>query len=116
MSPHEPNAPPGSASCARSAPSPAPPGWSQALARLDRRGFLRLAGGMAAAGLLPTGCGGVPPELAPPADLRILSPRGYATLNAAAVRLLGPPAAVLIRSAGSMRRERTGPLARATRR
>jgi hypothetical protein len=74
----------------------------EALARLDRRGFLRLAGGLAAAGLLPTGCGGepwrVPAALAPPGDLRLesLSPRGYATFQAFAMRLAGPSAAAAI--------------------
>jgi hypothetical protein len=69
------------------------------LASLDRRGFLRLAGALAATGLLPTGCGGVPPELAPPAGLRlaVLSPRAYATLQAFALRLVGPRAAAAIR-------------------
>jgi hypothetical protein len=63
-----------------------------ALSVLDRRGFLRLAGLAAAAGLLPAGCGGAPPELAPPPDLalRVLTPRSYATFQAAALRILGP--------------------------
>ena len=71
-----------------------------ALAPLDRRGFLRLAGGLAALGLTPTGCGGVPRELAPPAqlELRVLSPRGYATFQASAMRLVGPRGAEAIRS------------------
>jgi len=83
-----------------SAPPPRnpPPGWPEALARLDRRGFLRLVGVTTAAGLLPAGCRGVAPELAPAGPLEILSPRAYATLNSAAIRLLGPPAAVLIQS------------------
>jgi hypothetical protein len=64
-----------------------------ALAPLDRRAFLRLAGAAAALGLLPAGCGaGVPAGLAPPEGLRlqVLSPRGYATFQAFAIRLVGP--------------------------
>jgi hypothetical protein len=70
----------------------------QALAALDRRGFLRLAGGLAALGVLPAGCGGVPPALAPPPDraLLVLSPRGYATFQAFAMALTGPRAAAAI--------------------
>jgi hypothetical protein len=82
----------------RRSESAPPEGWSEALARLDRRGFLKVAGGLAAAGLLPAGCGGIPAERAPAGPLEILSPRAYATLNAAAIRLLGPGAAVLIQS------------------
>lgn len=73
-----------------------------ALARLDRRAFLRLAGGLVAAGLLPSGCGDVSGHgavvLAPPNDLRLqaLSPRGYATFQAFAMRLAGPRAAAAI--------------------
>jgi hypothetical protein len=65
---------------------------ARALARLDRRAFLRIMGGLAAAGLLPAGCGGVPPGLAPPPGrtLAALSPRGYATFQAFAARLVGP--------------------------
>jgi hypothetical protein len=72
----------------------------QAFASLDRRGFLRLAGALAATGLLPAGCRGVPPELAPGADVRlaVLSPRAYATLQAFALRLVGPRAAAAIRA------------------
>jgi hypothetical protein len=65
------------------------------LAALDRRGFLRLAGLAAAAGLLPTGCGPVPPALAPPPGVspRFLTPRTWAVFTAAAARLAGPAAA-----------------------
>jgi hypothetical protein len=68
------------------------------LAALDRRGFLRLAGLAAAAGLLPAGCGGAPPVLGPPPGLALvhLSPRGYAVLNAAAARIAGPRGAALV--------------------
>jgi hypothetical protein len=66
---------------------------------LDRRGFLRLAG-LAAAGVLPGGCGGVPETLVPPAgaSLTVLRARDYATLTAVAMRLVGPQGAELIRS------------------
>lgn len=69
-----------------------------ALARLDRRAFLRLAAGAAAVGLLPTGCRGVPEHLAPaaPAALKVLSPRAYATFQALAMRLGGPPVAAAV--------------------
>jgi hypothetical protein len=65
------------------------------LAALDRRAFLRLAGLAAAAGLLPSGCGGAPPDLAPPADLRLrfLTPRTYAVFTAASARIVGPAGA-----------------------
>src|SRR5690606_7934629 len=67
-------------------------------AALDRRGLLRAAGVLAAAGLLPTGCGGVPPALAPPPGrvLHALSTRGYATFQAFAMRLAGPRGAAAI--------------------
>jgi hypothetical protein len=70
----------------------------RALAALDRRGFLRLAGGLGALGVLPAGCGGVAPELAPPPGraLQALSPRGYATFQAFAMALAGPRAAAAI--------------------
>jgi len=69
-----------------------------AFAALDRRGFLRLTAGLAAAGLLPTGCGAAPPELAPGPGVRleVLTPRSYAVLRAASLRLLGPRAAALV--------------------
>lgn len=71
-----------------------------AFARLDRRGFLRLAGLALGAGVLPSGCGGVPSELAPAPDVALarLSPRSYATFRAAAMRLVGPSGAEAIRA------------------
>jgi len=70
----------------------------RAAAVLDRRAFLKVAGVAAAAGLLPAGCGGVPDLLAPPPDLRLaaLTPRAYATLNAAAACIVGPRGGALI--------------------
>lgn len=67
---------------------------------LDRRAFLRLAAVATAAGLLPSGCGKVPPVLAPPAGLAltVLSPRAYATFTAIASRVIGPAGADLIAS------------------
>lgn len=69
-----------------------PTGVERALAPLDRRGFLRLAGAIAATGLLPSGCGAVPASLAPPPDrvLAVLTPRAYATFQAFSMRLVGP--------------------------
>jgi hypothetical protein len=62
---------------------------------LDRRSFLRLAGLAAAAGLLPTACREpLPPEV----SLQALSPRGYATFDAATSRIVGPPGAHLVRT------------------
>lgn len=68
-----------------------------ALAALDRRGFLRLAGALAAAGLAPVGCS-ARAALAPPADLVLahLTPRSYAVFQAVTRRLLGPNATRLI--------------------
>lgn len=65
------------------------------LAKLDRRAFLRLAGAAAALGLLPVACG---EGIAPGLELRRLSPRAYATFNAAASRIVGPRGAELIRA------------------
>jgi hypothetical protein len=66
-----------------------------ALGALDRRGFLRAAGIVVAAGVLPAGCGGVDPALAPPPGLalRFLTPRTYAVFTAAAARIVGPAGA-----------------------
>jgi hypothetical protein len=65
-----------------------------ALARIDRRAFLRLGGAAAAAGLLPVACGaGAPP---PPIPLAVLTPRAYATFNAATRRIVGARGAALI--------------------
>jgi hypothetical protein len=74
-----------------------------ALATLDRRAFLRSVAVLAAAGLVPAGCGGVPPALAPAPDraLLALSPRAYATFQAFAMRLAGPRAAAAI-AAGAL--------------
>jgi hypothetical protein len=70
----------------------------RARAGLERRGFLRLAAALATAGILPSGCGGVPDRWArgARADLVVLSPRGYATFTAAASRLVGPTGGTLI--------------------
>ena len=70
-----------------------------ALDELDRRGFLRLVGGVASAALLPTGCGGAPADYAPPPDLALehLTPRTYAVLIAAAERIVGPGGGPLVR-------------------
>lgn len=68
--------------------------------RLDRRGFLRFAGVLAATGALPSGCRGVPSELNLPGgvDLQVLSPRAYATLQAVAMRCVGSRGAEAIRA------------------
>ena len=67
-------------------------------AQLERRAFLRLTGTLAVAGLLPSGCAGVPDQWAPGAGapLAVLSPRSYATFSAAAARMVGPTGAALI--------------------
>lgn len=69
----------------------------RSLRGLDRRGFLRAMGVAAAAGLLPLGCGGVPDALRPNRPLKVLGPRAYATLRAAAERIVGPPGDARIR-------------------
>jgi hypothetical protein len=50
------------------------------------------------AGLVPSGCGGVPErwKLHGGASLAVLSPHAYATFNAAAARLVGPTGGTLI--------------------
>ena len=65
---------------------------------LGRRRFLRAMGVVAAAGLVPSGCAGVPPALAPPPSvtLDVLSPRTYAVFTAAASRIVGLRGAALI--------------------
>jgi hypothetical protein len=70
------------------------------LARLDRRTFLRAAGVVLGAGVLPTGCGGVPPEIQPPPGVTLarFSARGYATFQAVAMRMVGPQGAEAIRA------------------
>ena len=71
---------------------------NRSAAALDRRSFLRLVAIATASGLLPTGCGGVPPALLPTsgATLIVLGPRSYATFTAAAARIVGPAGAELI--------------------
>lgn len=73
-------------------PAPSEAELARTLAALDRRGFLRLAGWAAAAGWLPTGCRRAPEGAAPPQglELQVLSPRGYAVVNAATERIVGP--------------------------
>jgi len=66
------------------------------LAALDRRAFLRGLAVATAAGLLPAGCARAPSGVSAPEELRFLTPRGYAVLNAAAARLAGPPAQELL--------------------
>ena len=75
-----------------------PPDLARAAGVLDRRGFLRLAGVAAAAGILPGGCAGVPDVYAPAREARlsVLQPRAYATFTAVAMRLVGPQGAELI--------------------
>jgi hypothetical protein len=65
---------------------------------LARRTVLRAIGTGVALGLLPTGCSGVPPTLAPPPGqtLVVLTPRTYAVLTAASARLVGPRGAPLV--------------------
>ena len=65
---------------------------------LARRTVLRAIGTGMTMGLLPTGCSGVPPTLAPPPEqaLVVLTPRTYAVLTAAAARLVGPRGAPLV--------------------
>jgi len=65
---------------------------------LARRTVLRAIGTGVAMGLLPTGCSGVPPTLAPPPAqaLVVLTPRTYAVFTAAAARLVGPRGAPLV--------------------
>jgi len=71
----------------------APPALlAEALAPLDRRAFLRLAGAALTGALAPTGCArAVPAWMRPPPELalRALSERGYSVLAAATARLVG---------------------------
>jgi hypothetical protein len=70
------------------------PALVDAAAALDRRAFLRLT---AIAALFPSsGCGGRP-EPKPGVELLVLSPRTYAAFTAAAMRLVGPKGAAMIR-------------------
>jgi hypothetical protein len=66
------------------------------IAALDRRGFLRLVGLAAAAGVLPAACTRAPAALPAPPGLRCLSACSWAVLNAAAARIVGPPGAALV--------------------
>jgi len=66
------------------------------LAGLDRRAFLRLLAVASAAGVLPVACSRAPEGVAAPAGLRFLSARGWAVLNAAAARIVGPPGTELV--------------------
>lgn len=65
---------------------------------LGRRDVLRLAALAAGAGLVPSGCGGVPDELhaGAGAELAVLTPRTYAVLTAATMRVVGPAGADLV--------------------
>jgi hypothetical protein len=89
-------------------PGPAAPeqrDLADALAPLDRRAFLRLAGLALAAGLAPSGCARAFPDwMRPPAGapMRVLSERSYAVLAAASARLVGGEGAVWI-AAGRVR-------------
>jgi len=71
---------------------------ARSVATLERRTFLRLLGAAATAGLLPSGCAGVPERWAPSTGtpLAVLTPRGYATFTAAAARLVGPTGGAMI--------------------
>lgn len=63
---------------------------------VGRRPLLQLVGLGIVAGVLPAGCSRVPPALAAPSTLRVLSSRTYAVFTAAAMRLVGPRGAALI--------------------
>lgn len=65
---------------------------------LGRRDVFRLAALATAAGLVPTGCGGVPEALRPGGgtSLAVLTPRTYAVLTAATMRIVGPTGAELV--------------------
>jgi hypothetical protein len=69
-----------------------------ASAMLERRAFLRLAGVAMGAGLVPSGCTGVPDTLTAPsgARLEVLTPRTYAAFTAVALRVVGPAGAGLV--------------------
>jgi hypothetical protein len=82
--------------------APDPGAWvASELAALDRRAFLQLLGAAAAVGLLPAACARAPQGVRAPAELRFLSARGWAVLNAAAARIVGPAGAALV-AAGSV--------------
>lgn len=69
-----------------------------ALAGLDRRGFLRLAGATLALALPASGCREAPRGVRLPAGLELqhLTPRTWAVLGAAAARIAGPRGAALV--------------------
>lgn len=69
----------------------------RALAQLDRRGFLRASALAAAAGLLPA-CRDAQYAPDPSRPLRVLDPRGYGVLTAAAMAVAGPELAALVRA------------------
>ena len=73
---------------------------AEALLRMDRRGFLRLAAAGVTFGSVGCRGSGVPAALESPPGLalRALSPRGYATFQAAAMGLVGPRGAEAIRA------------------
>ena len=68
------------------------------LATLGRRQVLRAIGVLAAGGILPAGCSGVPSTYAPRAGVTLgaLSVRTYAVFTAAAMRMVGPRGAALV--------------------
>ena len=81
-------------------PGALPAEVAEPFARLDRRGFLRLSGALLGTGVLPLACGGAPAALQPPEGLALarFSPRGYATFQAVAIRVVGPSGADAIRA------------------
>jgi hypothetical protein len=66
----------------------------------DARALDRAAGLAIGAGLLPVGCRGIGAEFAPRADVTLarFSERGYATFQAAALCIIGPIGAEMIRA------------------
>lgn len=81
-------------------PPALPDGFESLRRTLDRRAFLRLVAGAAALGILPSGCAREHDALGPPSGFapRAFTPRSYAVLNAAAVRIIGPRGAEAIRA------------------
>lgn len=65
---------------------------------LGRRDVLRVGALLVAGGVLPSGCGSLPDVLTPGEGdpLRSLSPRAYAVLTAATMRVVGPTGADLV--------------------
>lgn len=65
---------------------------------LGRRRVLQLMAAAGVGAILPSGCGGAPAALAPPAgaSLAVLSPRTYAVMTAAAMRVVGPKGSALV--------------------